>query len=104
MTDIDKLIEQVPTIEAAKAAAQAHYEALVLSCLGVEKKKRCSDCKLLEYDYDDSDGHIVGEGAVCHSRIGVSNLRQFPFLKTKCATFEAKRKLEDQTNDRQTNH
>lgn len=54
--------------------------------------KSCADCEWFEADYEDaSDGAWMSKPyMVCRARNGVSNLKQFPFRKTGCETFEGK--------------
>lgn len=53
--------------------------------------KSCTDCRHYEYDWDtDSDGYFLGDWAACRARNGVSNLKNFPFRRTECETFQEK--------------
>ena len=54
--------------------------------------KDCANCKWFEADYGDaSDGAWINKPyTVCRARNGVSNLKNFPFRKTECETFQDK--------------
>ncbi len=52
--------------------------------------KSCTDCRHLEYDEDNMDGYVLSAWVVCGARSKMANLRQFPFKKTGCKSFEPK--------------
>ena len=52
----------------------------------------CTDCAHYDWDFEDSDGHIVGSWVICGARHAVANLKQFPFKKTECGKFKPKLK------------
>ena len=50
----------------------------------------CVDCSHFEADQEDGNDGMGAHYVACRGRNGVSNLKQFPFRKTSCATFKAK--------------
>lgn len=52
--------------------------------------KSCTDCRHLEYDEDNMDGYVLSAWVTCGARSKVANLKQFPFKKTGCKSFEPK--------------
>ena len=50
----------------------------------------CLDCRHHEQGEETSDGYVIDVWFACGARNAVSNLRQFPFRKTSCRSFEPK--------------
>ena len=50
----------------------------------------CSNCRHFEADQEDGNDGMGQWYEVCRARNGVSNLKSFPFKRTKCATFTTK--------------
>ena len=50
----------------------------------------CLNCKHCEQGEETSDGHVIDVWVACRARAAVSNLKQFPFRKTDCRSYERK--------------
>ena len=54
-------------------------------------ENRCADCVNYLHNVDtDTDGYLITEWVECSSRPSVANLKQFPFKKTGCESFQSR--------------